>query len=843
MNSIKHQLIDLLLKWPGIDETKNRPFLIQDLVAPDLYKKIDWQGGTDTFVRALVALLAKNRKDLLGFLDELAKSDRMGIDRRQEVRERHREIATLSPQQWFQVFGASDWREWDSLPDCPYRGLQVFQTQDKDLFFGRQKSIVRLLGEVKAKQLVAVIGSSGSGKSSLVFAGLIPQLPNPESWNVVSFRPGKNPFDSLAAALLGKLGGKFGSSANLPAAQIQELARQLQQDKDALQKYIAPKQRTEQKTLLLVADQFEELYTLCSDLEMRSRFLDRLLTAVHNAPAFKLVLTMRADFYHYALRYRPFVDALQNACFNLGPMNREELEEAIALPAESRGVSLEKGLVERILEDIDKRPDEEEDNSNGKQPPDKLPLLEFALKQLWEEAAKDKYPELTNEAYSRIGGVEQALANYAEKIYADLLGGERQGQGYEQKQIQQVFIQLVRPGEETGTEDTRRLAMRSQIGEENWDLVARLNREDLRLLVIGRDDITDTETVEVVHEVLISGWSRLTGWMNANRAFRTWQERLRGALRQWQSSKKDRGALLRGVPLAEAEGWLLEREEDIKSLEEREFIRESVRWRDREKLILKFSLFVAILVAIFSSSIVAYPWYLRWRAINLGKMALIPGGIVNVGTNSPDAPQHERPQTTFNIDSFWLDRFEVSNRQYRFCVEAGPCGEPIDRTKFEDQKFLDHPVVEITAYQAAAYCRWVGKRLPTELEWAQAARSGENLPWPWGNQPISAKYANVLDSQEDTQPVDSYKEGQSKQGVYNLVGNVWEWTASYWQKNYQNYNSKLVWNHPKKQEKSQLVARGGGWQDEDLRITLRTPAQLKVSVPVIGFRCAKNVNR
>ena len=596
MNTIKSNLINLLVNLPGIEEPNSRPAYIEDLVAPDIRPKIDWQGSIYDFVSNFVKFLAKHRKYLLGFLDELANSDRFGIERPPVARQLRQEIASLSPQEWFWVFGVSDWTEWGALPDCPYRGLQAFQPEHKDLFFGRQKFVDRLVKEVDVKQLVAVIGASGSGKSSVVFAGLIPQLP--ENWEVVSFRPGKRPFEALAGVLLRRL-------YHLPTGEeVRELAGGLREGKVALGNISST---SHSQTTLLVADQFEELYTLCSEWETRERFLDCLLEAADNAPGFKLVLTMRADFYHYALGYRPFADALQNACVNLGPMNGEELQEAISRPAESRGVSLEVGLVERILQDIGKKPDEVGNNSKSKQPPDKLPLLEFALKQLWEAATENGYPELTNKAYTAIGGVELALGKHAEKVYEELLQGKQDREKYELKQIQQVFIQLVQPGENTGTDDTRRLATRGEIGEENWDLVLRLNREEVRLVVVGRDEVRDTEKVEVVHEVLISGWSRLTGWMNANREFRVWQERLRAELREWKEKDKDKGVLLRGRRLVEAEGWLSEREEDI-SLPEQEFIWESVGLRERKRRRTISLLTGGLLVALGLAGFAAFGW-------------------------------------------------------------------------------------------------------------------------------------------------------------------------------------------------------------------------------------------
>jgi hypothetical protein len=195
-------------------------------------------------------------------------------------------------------------------------------------------------------------------------------------------------------------------------------------------------------------------------------------------------------------------------------------------------VTIESGLTERILDAVSAEPGN-------------LPLLEFALNQLW---AKQRDAQLTHAAYEEIGGVEAALSRYAEEAYGRLNEEEKE-------RARRIFIQLVRPGE--GTEDTRRLATRTEVGEENWDLVTRL--ADARLVVSSRDEACGEETVEIVHEALIGGWERLNHWIEVDRSFRTWQERLRASRRQWEASGKDVGALLRGAPLAEAEGWLQSR--------------------------------------------------------------------------------------------------------------------------------------------------------------------------------------------------------------------------------------------------------------------------------------------
>ena len=469
------------------------------------------------------------------------------------------------------------WQSLGLISFCPYQGLSAFKEENAEYFCGRDKASLGLVSAVNSKPLVAVVGASGSGKSSLVFAGLIPQLRGDtiNNWLILSFRPGKNPFAALAVALV--------SALNLPDNERRlaelELDVNLQRDSASLENFITdltplPPFPTreggnmlpspcrggvggEVMRILLIADQFEEIYTLCTDAEERKIFLDGLLQAVNNAPFFTLLLTLRADFLSRALDdYEPFGRALQQ--YQLEPvvrMNREELEAAITLPARQLGFEFEEGLCNTIIDDIE--------DGDGR-----LPLLEFTLTQLWKQQYAGR---LTHQAYKKIGGVEQALANYAEMVYADLSAGERET-------AQRVFIQLVQPGE--GTEDTRKLATREEVGGENWDLVTRL--ADKRLVVTNWDELRNEETVEVVHEALIRHWGRLRGWMQENRKFRIWQQGLIVALQQWVESGKDDGALLRGAPLAVAEDWLQQRGGEV-SKPQRRFIEKGVELRERER--------------------------------------------------------------------------------------------------------------------------------------------------------------------------------------------------------------------------------------------------------------------
>jgi WD40 repeat protein len=482
----------------------------------------------------------------------------------------------IEPPTWVQLGG---------VPPCPYQGLFAFREQDARFFFGREQVTQSLLVAVKQKPLVAVIGASGSGKSSVVFAGLVPLLrqefssrglPTSGCDLIVSFRPGNKPFEALATGLAQAPGiadflapspppvGDRGDDPINPAinpalnpeidpAIATALEQLLKQDDQGLSRLL--QWLGEQSTinrLILIADQFEELYTLCPEAD-RQTFLDTLLNAVRSAPGFTLILTLRADFCGYALAYRPLSDALQGAIHTLGPMNRDELQAAIEKPAAELQVRLEHGLIQKLIYAMDEQPG-------------RLPLLEFALTQLWSNQASGW---LTNQAYDEIGGVEEALANHAERVYAQL-------NLQDQQRSQRVFIQLVQPG--VGTDDSRRIATREDVQPENWDLVTQL--ASARLLVTNSNPASGEETVELVHEALIRSWKRLQNWMQLDGEFRLWQEHLRTTLRQWEKNHQDPEALLQGKALADAAHWQQRRREEL-SLPEQTYIQQSLDLRDR----------------------------------------------------------------------------------------------------------------------------------------------------------------------------------------------------------------------------------------------------------------------
>ena len=492
------------------------------------------------------------------------------------------------------------------LPDSPYKGLSAFKEEDAAIFFGRDRFIAGLVHSVNTKPLVPVIGASGSGKSSVVFAGLVPRLKATDNVHIVSFRPGKNPFDALTVALSSHLQSLVNSQDEEEIEENNRRLKELKLEVDLLHKeqalcrlienivnlsQIIPKldtgapqssnnapqycrdvpcnvstgdnsvvrmskgQITHQR-FVLIADQFEEIYTL-TEGKQRQPFLNTLLYAVRHSPCFSLVFTLRADFIGKVLiDYKPMGEALQKyPPIVLNSMNRVELKAAIEQPAHKMKVKFQDGLSTKLIDDLGDRPG-------------RLPLLEFTLLQLWDK--NDKW-YLTHQAYEQIGGLEKALAKYADSVLNPLSAADRE-------KAQQIFIQLIRPGE--GTEDTKRKATRAEVGEENWDWVEFFANK--RLLVTGWDESTQEKTVEIIHEALIREWGMLRGWIQSKRQFRIWQERLKTAMYQWEQMPQDEGALLRGAALAEAQEKLKKHRDDISSAEQ-DFIEASTAAQDRKK--------------------------------------------------------------------------------------------------------------------------------------------------------------------------------------------------------------------------------------------------------------------
>ena len=436
----------------------------------------------------------------------------------------------------------------------PYRGLESFREEDAGIFFGREQDTSRLLERLRAARFLAVLGPSGSGKSSLVHAGLLPALragaiAGGTGWRIIEMVPGAHPLAALCAQLASVSGAGSPAPADLAAderALDLALARALEGHPG------------DERALVLV-DQLEEVFTLCSDAGERAAFLANLAYAAA-IPGGRCVVvaTMRADFYHRLAEHPQLRELVAGQNVLVGPLDAKGLRRAIEEPARRAGLDLEPGLTRRILTDVSDRPGT-------------LPLLEHLLLELWH---RRRGRTLTLEAYADSGGVEGALARRANAIYG-AMSPERQAIA------RRVLLRLTQPGE--GTEDTRRraelreLVTRPEEAGEVEAVVAAL--AEGRLLTTGRDETTGQPVVEVTHEALIRGWPELRGWIGEDREQLRQHRRLSDAAAEWEASGRDEGQLYGGARLAL---WQ-ERDRSDLNEQERTFLAESEGRAERER--------------------------------------------------------------------------------------------------------------------------------------------------------------------------------------------------------------------------------------------------------------------
>ncbi len=437
----------------------------------------------------------------------------------------------------------------------PYKGLRAFAEGDAEDFFGRESLTEHLVERLGETRFLAVVGPSGSGKSSVVRAGLVPRLrqgslPGSEHWYVVEMFPGAYPFEELEAALL--------RAADTPPAGLLE---QLEQDERGLLRAVKRLLADDESELVLVVDQLEEVFTLVEDEARRTKFLALLERAVADPHArLRVVVTLRADFYDRPLLYSGFAELLRDYVEALVPLKADEFERAIAGPAERVGARFEPGLLAELVADV---ADE----------PGALPLLQYALTELYE---RREGSTLTQDAYRTIGGVSGALAGRAEEIYAAL--GEQA-----QEAARQLFLRLVTLGE--GAEDTRRRVERTELAsmEVDQDALAEAIQEFgvWRLLSFDRDPRSGAPTIEVAHEALMREWGRFRRWIDSGREEVRLHRRLAAAAREWEEAGRESSYLLRGSNLAQFESLAGESTIALTELE-REFVEASTAANELE---------------------------------------------------------------------------------------------------------------------------------------------------------------------------------------------------------------------------------------------------------------------
>jgi formylglycine-generating enzyme required for sulfatase activity/energy-coupling factor transporter ATP-binding protein EcfA2 len=736
---------------------------------------------------------------------------------------------------------------------CPYKGLRFFDVEDATYFYGREALTQKLIARVQIGKgnFLAVLGVSGSGKSSLLRAGLIYQLqherrlPGTEHWKIRILTPGEQPLVSLATAFLDE-----------DATDI-ERAKLLKEAENAIAEGVSGFRRliraSKSPRTLLVIDQFEEIFTVSQNQTERQQFISCLIGALEQTDdKLCLLIAMRDDFLGKCGVYQELADLIQANLVIVTPMNALELQRAIREPGAKLGRKVEDNLINAILKDLGV----EVEQQIQKPEPGMLPLLSYTLEQLWQRQTLNW---LRLDSYNQLGGVQKTLENLAEKTYKELSVEE-------QRIADQIFINLTQLGE--GTPDTRKQVSQSylvSIGKSTSlveKVIQKLAQAKLIVTSEQRKGESKVAVVDVTHEALIRHWSRLHELLENNRESIRTERKIQATALDWLDKNKSPDYLLTGLRLAEAEKFIID-EADIVPISSLalELINESQKQRDhiaaereltqqreleREKKARRgWQWFAGVLGIIATATIASFIYreVLRQIAIWQTEIVFIPSGYAIIGTDELEANDLEKPRWHSFISAFQIQKFEVSNSQYRLCVQAGHCERPINPIRLYDNKFAKHPVVEVTAFHATNFCNWLGMRLPTELEWERAARGMHGEKWPWGNKTPVANFANIRSRNlnASTEAIDSFPQGKSKENVYNLIGNVYEWTASYFQKSYKNYDSKLVWKGLQEPLSSnyQLTIRGGSYSVKKKRVTekLNSPASFHGSDT--GIRCAK----
>jgi WD40 repeat protein/class 3 adenylate cyclase len=462
----------------------------------------------------------------------------------------------------------------------PYKGLEAFQPQDAEFFFGREELVADLGARLAGSSFLAVVGPSGSGKSSVVRAGLVPAiwggahgLAPGRDWKVVLMTPGAHPLEELAVRLASERG-------LAPGAVLEDLRRDPHNLCLAVRQLLLD--QGPDARVVLIVDQAEEVFTLCRDEDERACFLDALAHAAAELAQTVVVLALRADFYGHCASYPALAALVQDHQSLVGPMREPEIRRAIERPAAKARLTLEQGLVAQILDDVGSEPGS-------------LPLLSHALLETW---SRRENGTMTLGAYLDSGGVRGAIARTADAVYGGL-------EPAQQQVARDIFLRLTEPGQ--GTEDTRRRAALTELLSGSDDRAA--VEDVLDILAQARLVTVGLNSVEVAHEALIREWPLLRRWLDEDRAGLQLHRRLTDDCREWIRLERDAGLLYRGGRLSAAQEWA-EANDARLSGEEREFLdasraeleREAHARRLRQRILKGIAAALAILLGLTAAA-------------------------------------------------------------------------------------------------------------------------------------------------------------------------------------------------------------------------------------------------
>ncbi len=736
----------------------------------------------------------------------------------------------------------------------PYPGLEAFTPEQAPIFFGRGPEIDQLLQQFANPKVhfVAVVGISGSGKSSLVKAGLLPRLRTGiignGPWADLIFKPGErggNPYLALAFALKSQL--------EISGQTEQEIARALQADASVAQKHLTEvlTQYAQATELLLVVDQFEELFTQ-STADDRKDFLT-LLGHIVAQPHVRVIVTMRADFYARAIEEPTLANLLRRdrGTFPLDPPGMSAIHQMIIRPAEAAGVELEEGLAQRLLDDAGEGPGA-------------MALIAFTLNQLYQRDEGSRY--LSIDAYQAFGGVQGAVQKRAESALRGLSVNSDIA-------LPILFANLVEVNEQEVA--TRRRAPKSQLHGDAETVADALT--EARLLVSGKGE-DNKAMLEVAHETVLNGWDRLRQWIRDHaEALRTRRDLERVAT-EWEKSGYHGSALRTGKLL---QRYLSSAEP--RSTEANKYLTACKRRRMGFRIgyAILGLLTVATFSILFHVNKSDYPPTLAAKAlfVQMGIwsvperiMMTIRAGEFEMGDLSGGGNPDERPVHLVRFaTAFEMGKYEVTfDEYYLFAAATG-------RDKPADQGWgrVDRPVINGSWDDAVAYAQWVSERTglnyrpPSEAEWEYAARAATPTPRYWSESNADEKdeacaYANVFDAKNEsriksaynttwepfdcaddfpfTAPVGQFAANDWK--LHDMLGNVWEWNQDCYIDSYDNAPPD---GSPRESaddsDCSLRVLRGGSWsiEPQNVRSADRLRSTPDNRIFDIGFRLARTL--
>jgi formylglycine-generating enzyme required for sulfatase activity len=743
----------------------------------------------------------------------------------------------------------------------PYPGLEAFTPEQAPIFFGRGPEIDQLLQQFSNPQVhfVAVVGVSGSGKSSLVKAGLLPRLRTGiignAPWVDLIFKPderGGNPYLALAFALKSRL--------ELSAETEQEIARAMQADAGVAQKHLTDllAQHEPATELLLVVDQFEALFTQTTS-DDRKDFLT-LLEHIVAQPRLRVIATLRADFYARAIEEPILVKLLRQdrGTFPLDPPSISAIQQMIIRPAEAAGVELEDGLAQRLLNDAGAGPDA-------------MALIAFTLNQLYQREQSSRF--LSLDTYEDLGGVQCAVQNRAETALQGLLVDSDIA-------LSKLFANLVEVNEQEMA--TRKRAPQSLLQADEKVIAVALT--EAQLIVTGEGEDKQA-TLEVAHETVFSGWERLHQWIRDQAEAQRARSDLECAATEWEKLDRHNGTLLTDK--------LLERYlsvDEPRSSTADDYLLACKRSRtvfriSYSVLSLLFIITLGILFYLnksdYSPSLVAKALFVQMDVwpIKEPEMVRIPAGSFKMGDNTKDGFANERPVHSVRFSNeFEIGKYEVTFDEYDLFAAATGREKPKDSEGWKydmNRKRGKLPVINVSWNEAVAYAAWfsdrtgLNYRLPSEAEWEYAARATTKTPRYWpekieGEKDAACTYANVFDTKNELLLKDTYRMDweafncddefpftspvgtftANKWGLHDMLGNAWEWNQDCYIDSYEGSptdgSSREIIEGC---DCSLRVLRGGAWDKapQYVRSAFRHRNTPDYRYFTIGFRLARTL--